>query len=257
MIITTEQLKELRDATGISVMQCKKALEEAEGNMEKALMILKKKSSDIAAKKADREVSNGSIVIKKADGKAVVVTLLCETDFVSQNDEFMAVANTIADEALKNGAESAKTASTELINSIIQKVGENIKLENVEIITGTTLGAYVHNGKSGVVVSLTGGTEDLARDIALHVAAMKPEYLKKDDVPAEKLALARELFEKEVNESDKPEDIKAKMLQGKIDTYFKEQTLLDQSFVKNPDMTIGTLVKNAGASIDSFKRYTI
>jgi elongation factor Ts len=257
MIITTEQLKELRDATGISVMQCKKALEEAEGSMEKALMILKKKSSDIAAKKADREVSNGSIVIKKADGKVAVVTLLCETDFVSQNDEFMAVANTIADEALKNGAESAKTTSTDMINSIIQKVGENIKLENVEILTGSTLGAYVHNGKAGVVVSLTGGTEELARDIALHVAAMKPEYLKKDDVPAEKLALARELFEKEVNESDKPADIKAKMLQGKIDTYFKEQTLLDQPFVKNPDMTIGTLVKNAGASIDSFKRYTI
>ena len=132
-----------------------------------------------------------------------------------------------------------------------------MKLETVEVITGATLGAYVHNGKAGVVVSLTGGTEELARDIALHVAAMKPEYLKKDDVPAEKLAMAKELFEKEVNESDKPADIKMKMLQGKIDTYFKEQTLLDQPFVKNPDMTVGTLAKNASATIESFKRYTI
>lgn len=255
--ITTEQLKELRDATGISVMQCKKALEEAGGDMEKALMILKKKSSDVAAKKADREVSNGTVVIEKGAGKAAVVALWCETDFVAANSDFLGAANAIAHDALANGIESAQAMSTEIINGLIQKIGENIKLGSVEVIEGGVLGAYVHNGKSGVVVSLEGGTEELARDIALHVAAMKPEYLKKDDVPADMIGKAREMFQKEVDESGKSDEIKAKMLQGKIDTYFKEQTLLDQSFVKNPDMTVGTLAKNGGATVLSYKRFTI
>lgn len=256
-MITTEQLKELRDATGISVMQCKKALEEAAGDMEKALMILKKKSSDVAAKKADREVSNGSVIIEKGDGKVAVVALWCETDFVAANSDFIDAAKVIAREALSNGVESAQSISQEIINSLIQKIGENIKLGSVEIVSGSMLGTYVHNGKSGVIVSLTGGTEELAKDIALHVAAMKPEYLKKDDVPADMIEKAREMFQKEVDESGKPDEIKAKMLQGKIDTYFKEQTLLEQSFVKNPDITVGTLAKQAGATIESYKRFTI
>ena len=256
-MITTEQLKELRDSTGISVMQCKKALEEAEGNMEKALMLLKKKSGDIAAKKADRDVAEGSIVIKKEGNRAAVVMLRCETDFVAKNEDFMSVANKLADMVLADGKESTEAAAPELINSLIQKIGENVKLGDIEIIEGNTLGSYVHNGKSGVIVSLSGGNEELARDIALHIAAMKPEYLKKEDIPQEKIDLARELFEKEVNESDKPEDIKAKMLQGKIDSYFKEITLLDQQFVKNPDLTIGTLASQGGATIELFSRFTI
>src|SRR3989338_2747961 len=182
-MITTQQLKELRDATGISVMQCKKALEEAGGDMEKALMILKKKSSDVAAKKADRDVADGVVVIKKDGNRAVIVVLRCETDFVAKNDDFLATINTLADTALASGVQKAEEASSELINTLIQKIGENIKLGEIEVIEGNILGAYVHNGKSAVVVNLSGGDETLAKDIALHVAAMKPEYLKKDDIP--------------------------------------------------------------------------
>lgn len=262
--ITTEQIKELRDSTGISVMQCKKALEEAEGDMEKALMILKKKSSDIAAKKSDREAAAGVVVVKKNGGKGIILTLNCETDFVAQNSDFLALANTLADKALADGIEAMKTASTDLINGVVQKIGENIRLGDVAELSGAVLGSYVHDGKSGVLVSLSGGDlsaqagETLGKDIAMHIAAMKPEFLKKEDVPEEKKVMATEMFQKEVAESNKPEEIKQKILAGKIDSYFKEQTLLEQPFIKNPDVTIGGLAQKAGnVVINGFIRYSI
>ncbi len=255
-MITTDQVKQLRDATGVSVMQCRKALEEAEGDMEKAVMILKKKSSDIAAKKADREANDGIIVIKEADGKAFVLVLNCETDFVAQNDDFKKLAADIIDAAMKDGVEKAVENSAEMINPVIQKIGENIRLGKIEEVSGGTLGSYVHNGKAGVVVVLEGGTSELARDVAMHVAAMKPEYATREEVPAEMIEKARELFQKEVDATDKPEEIKKKMLEGKVETYFREQTLLDQPFVKNPDETVSKLLSNAGAKIVRFVRYT-
>ncbi len=246
MAITTEQIKELRDNTGVAVMQCKKALEEAEGNMEKALMILKKKSGDIAAKKAEREAKDGIIVIQKNGKKAVVAIVNCETDFVAKNSDFVALANTITAKALADGIDATVAGVADMINPVVQKIGENIQLGKIEMIEGENIGTYVHNGKAGVAVALSGGGEELARDIAMHIAAMKPEYISRDQVSTEKVAMAEELYGKEVNASDKPEEIKKKMLQGKIDTYFKEVTLLDQAFIKNPEMTIATLLKNAG-----------
>ena len=177
MTITTEQVKELRDATGVSVMQCKKALEEAEGDKDKALMLLQKKSGDIASKKSDRKLGAGSIqaYIHNSGTVGVMVELACETDFVAKNEEFVA----------------------------------------------------------------------LAHDIAMHAAAMGPEFLSSDEITDDVKANVREMFTKEVEDSDKPEDIKEKMLQGKIDTYFKEKVLLDQSFVKDPSVTISDLIKQA------------
>ncbi len=257
-MITTEQIKELRDQTGVSVMQCKKALEEAGGDMEKALMVLKKKSSDIAAKKSDREAAEGVVVIKKSAGKGIILTLNCETDFVAKNSDFVDLANVLADKALADGIDAMKTASVDMINPVVQKIGENIRLGDVAELSGAVMGSYVHDGKSGVLVSLSGGDETLGKDIAMHIAAMKPEYLKKEDIPEEKRKLATEMFETEVNASDKPAEIKAKMLQGKIDTFFKEQTLLEQPFVKNPDTTINGLLQKAGnVTISNFIRYTI
>lgn len=249
MNITTEQVKELRDATGISVMQCKKALEEAGGDMDKALMILKKKSSDVAAKKSDRVAKDGLIVLKKDGNKAVIVVLNCETDFVSKNEDFINLANAIADKAMAEGAEAAKNAAADMISPVVQKIGENIQLAEVSEVSGTNLGAYVHSGKKGVVVALSGGDEALAKDVAMHVAAMNPKYATMEDVPEEDKKMAVEIFSKEVAESDKPEEIKQKILKGKIDSYFKEQTLLEQPFIKNPDMTIGNLLKSGGAEI--------
>jgi elongation factor Ts len=261
--ITAQLVKELRDATGVSVGQCKQALEEAEGDMEKALIILKKKSSSIAMKKADRDAADGVVVVKDAaglpaqTGKSVLLTLHCETDFVAKNEDFTTLANKLADIALSEGIEAMRAKSADLINETTQKVGEKIELGKAEIITGSTIGSYVHAGKSAVVVSLTGGTKELAKDIAMHIAAMKPAYTFSTDITEEDKSKVIEVFEKEVAESDKPEDIKKKMLDGKISTYFKEQTLMDQPFIKNPEVTVATLLKNAGATLATFVRESI
>jgi elongation factor Ts len=175
MAITTDQVKALRDQTGVSVMQCRKALEEAGGDMEKALMILKKKSSEIAAKKSDRDAADGRIAVAKNDSKAVLVELNCETDFVAQNSDFVTLAEALAQKALAEGKEAAEAAAPDMINPVIQKIGENIKLGRILEVSGGTIGSYVHNGKTAVVVSLTGGNAETAKDVAMHVAAMHPE----------------------------------------------------------------------------------
>lgn len=251
-MITTEQVKELRDKTGISIMQCKKALEEVDGDMEKALMILKKKSSEIAQKKADREAADGLIVIAQENGKAAIVELNCETDFVAKNDDFVTLANQMAAKALSEGKDGLMAASDEMIAPVIQKIGENIKLGAVEVLEGETVGSYTHNGKAGAIVVLTGGTSELAKDVAMQIVAMKPEFIQKSDIPAETQERAKELFMKEIEESGKPEDIKQKMLEGKISGYFKDLTLFDQPFFKNPDQTVGDLITKAGATFASF-----
>lgn len=255
--ITALLVKELRDATGVSVMQCKNALEEAEGDMEKALIILKKKSSSIAMKKADRVAHDGVIVVVEGQGKALLLTLHSETDFVAKNNDFVTLANELAQMAWKEGVDAMQAKSIDMINPVVQKVGEKIELGKVEIVEGTTIGSYVHGGKSAVIVNLTGGTSELARDVAMHIAAMKPAFIKSDDITEEDKSKVIEVFEKEVSESDKPEEIKKKMLEGKISTYFKEQTLMDQPFIKNPDITIGNLLKEKGASFIGFTHESI
>jgi elongation factor Ts len=255
--ITTEQVKELRDQTGISVMQCRKALEEAGGDMVKALAILKKNSSDIAAKKGSREAKDGRVAVKMADGKAVLVALHCETDFVARNEDFVALSNALAEKAFMEGVEKMKSGAKEMIDAIIQKTGENIQLGEVYEVKGAVLDSYVHNNKIGVIVSLEGGTKELAKDIAMHIAAMKPEYISAEEITDEAQKIMREVFEKEVASSGKPEEIKKKMLDGKMATYFKERTLPDQAFIKNGDITVGSLLKQAGAKIKEVKRYSI
>jgi elongation factor Ts len=255
--ITTEQIKELRDATGISVMQCKKALEEAEGDQKKALAILKKTSSDIALKKVNREAKDGAITIKTAGKKAVLVALHCETDFVSRNEDFTTLLSKLADMALAEGVEKMKQGAKDLIDPIIQKTGENIQLGEVAEVSGDVFGSYVHGSKSGVIVSLEGGSSELARDIAMHITAMKPEYITNKDVTPEARATMTEIFQKEVASINKPEDIKKKMLEGKLSTYFNEKTLLDQAFIKDPNTTINKLLENAKAKIKEVKRCSI
>ncbi len=255
--ITTELIKELRNSTGISVMQCKRALEEAEGDMAKALAILKKTSSDIALKKADREAKDGAVMVKSGNNKSALVSLHCETDFVSRNEDFTSLLSKLTDKALTEGIEKMKENAKDLIDPIIQKTGENIQLGEAFVIEGNILGNYVHNGKSAIIVSLEGGSVELAKDIAMHIAAMKPEYISTDEISDETKKLMTEIFQKEVASSDKPEEIKKKMLDGKIATYFKEKTLLEQPFIKNPDETISKLLENAKAKIKEVKRYSI
>ncbi|MBP9714936.1 MAG: translation elongation factor Ts [Candidatus Pacebacteria bacterium] len=255
--ITTELIKELRDATGISVMQCKRALEEAEGDMTKALAILKKTSSDIALKKMDRTAADGAVMIKEAGNKSVLLALHCETDFVSKNEDFTTLLSKLVDLALEKGMDEMKAMSKDLIDPIIQKTGEKIELGEGYIVEGSVIGNYVHNNKIGIIVSLEGGDKNLARDIAMHIAAMKPEYITRDEINAEATKMITEIFEKEVASIDKPEDIKKKMLEGKINTYFKEKTLLEQAFIKNGDETISQLLDKNKAKIKEVKRYSI
>ena len=256
--ITTEQVKELRDKTSVSVMQCRKALEEAEGDMEKAIIILRKKGGEMAQKKSDRTAADGRILIKSDGKRAVVLTLYCETDFVAQNQGFVDCAEGILDAAWTDGAEKATEVAPAFINDAVLKTGENIQLGIIEEHTADVIGSYIHfNGKVATLVSMKGGTPEIAKDIAMHVSAMKPAYLKADDIKESDRAAVMDVLQKEVNESGKPEDIKAKMMEGKISGYFKEQTLLDQPFFKNPEQTIGKLAADAGAEIVAFKLYTI
>ena len=255
--ITTELVKELRDATGISVMQCKRALEEAEGDMNKALAILKKTSSDIATKKADRNAKDGAVMIKSENGKAILVSLRCETDFVSKNEDFVSLLSKLTETAFSDGIEKMKEIAKDLIDPIIQKTGENIQLGDAYLVEGTVLGNYVHNNKVGIIVSLEGGTSELARDIAMHITAMKPEYITAEEITADTRKTMEEIFQKEVANIDKPEEIKKKMLDGKIGTYFKEKTLVDQPFIKNGDETVGKLLERSKAKIKEVKRYSI
>lgn len=250
--ITTEQLKQLREETGVSVMQCKKALEEAGGDMEKAILILKKKSTDIAAKKADREAHDGIVVVKKEGGKVAVITLNCETDFVASNSDFISLGDSLVSVALSEGKEALESKAKDLIDPVIQKIGENIQLSSVEIISGDVIGSYIHNNKTATIITLTGGDENLAKDIAMHATAMKPEFISRTEINDEVQAKVKEMFKEEVAESGKPQDIQEKMLEGKLGTYFKERTLLDQPFVKNPDMTVGQLLDSSKATITRF-----
>ncbi len=250
--ITAELVKELRDRTGVSVMQCKNALIEAEGDMEKALIILKKKSSSIAMKKADRNAKDGVILVKEGADKNILMSLHTETDFVAKNEDFTKLANKLADMALAEGIDSMKAKSLDMINEVVQKVGEKIELGKVEQIDGSILGSYVHNNKSATIVSLSSGTKELARDIAMHIAAMKPMFTTSSEITDEDKKKVIEVFGKEVALSDKPEEIKKKMLDGKISTYFKEQTLMDQMYIKNPEITIATLLTNNNATLVSF-----
>jgi elongation factor Ts len=250
--ITADQVKDLRDKTGVSVMQCKNALEEAEGDLEKALIILKKKSSSIAMKKSDRNAKDGIVVVKEDGNKTILLVLHTETDFVSKNDDFISLANRLIDLAINEGVDGMTSKSLDMINEVVQKVGEKIELGKVEVVIGDTVGNYIHNNKSAVIVSLSGGTKQLARDIAMHIAAMKPAFTRREEITEDDKKKVIEVFEKEVSESDKPEEIKKKMLEGKISTYFKEQTLMDQMYIKNGEITVETLLNNSGAKLISF-----
>lgn len=257
-MITTEQVKELRDKTGVSVMQCRKALEEANGDMEKAIIILQKKGGEVAAKKSDRDASDGILVSRSNESRALVLTLNCETDFVAKNEDFVNLANKIADIAWNDSIEKAQAEAPTLISDIVLKIGENIQLGKIEEVTGEVVGVYTHHtGKTAAVVTLKGGTPEVAKDIAMHVAAMKPAFLSVEEVSDENRAAVTEVLKKEVEESDKPEDMKAKILEGKITAFFKEQILLDQPFFKAPEKTIKGFADANNAVVEKFVVFSV
>ena len=254
-MITIDQVKELRNKTGVSIMQCKKALEEAEGDMEKALINLTKKSGEIAAKKGDRDLGAGVIAMAQEGDKTALVELACETDFVANNKEFQQLAKDIASHILSTGISGTDDeAVVAKCNEATQKFGERTELVRYEVFEGA-VGAYVHSNNSvGAVVAFEGDVDAmLAKQLAMHVSAQNPKYLLKSDITDEEMAKAKEVLQEEV--ADKPADMQEKILEGKINSYFKERVLMEQGFIIDPSQTVENSLN--GATISKFVRYGV
>jgi len=267
--ITAGMVKELRERTGLGMMDCKKALTEADGDMEKAIDDLRKASGIKAAKKASRVAAEGVVLTKIAeDGNyGVVIEVNSETDFAARDSNFLdfaqqalelAYSNSEADVAalLNAGLEDARSA-------LVQKIGENCNVRRVERLKFTDENAgivesYVHgNNRIAVLISVTGGDEALARDVAMHIAAVSPLVVKAEDVPEEEIAKETEIYSAQARESGKPEEIIEKMISGRLRKYVAEVSLLEQPFVKDPDVTVGKLLKDADASVVQFTRFEV
>lgn len=256
--ISASLVKELRERTGLGMMECKKALVEQNGDIEAAIDHLRKSSGMKAAKKAGRVAADG--VIRAKGG--FMVEINSETDFVARDDNFAAFANNVVEAVAAAGStDVAAVMSGELENAreaLVQKIGENITVRRIASVEGDVVGDYVHgNNRIGVLVALKGGDEALARDVAMHVAAVNPQFVKSDDVPAEVVDKEKEIFSAQAAESGKPAEIIEKMIGGRIRKFLAEISLVDQPFVKDPDMTVGKLVASAGAEVLSFVRYEV
>lgn len=271
MQITAAMVKELRERTGSGMMECKKALQETNGDIDAAIENMRKAGLAKADKKAGRVAAEGRIAIKISDdGKsAVIVEANCETDFVSGGEDFMAFVSEIADAALANKPESIEAllelsadgtqSIEEKRKSMVSKIGENIQVRRFHIMNATagSFGSYLHGTRIGVLLEMENGNEDLIKDIAMHIAASKPTCVTEDQVPAELLEKEREILIAQAQDSGKPQDIIEKMVDGRIRKYLAEITLLGQPFVKDPDKTVGALLKDEGADVKGFVRYEV
>ncbi len=269
MAITAAQVKELRERTGSGMMECKKALTEAGGDMEAAVEILRKAGLAKADKKAGRVAAEGLIVIEvSSDGKrAAMVEVNCETDFVAKEEAFREFARKVARRVLESAPASMEALLSmpledgddktieEARKELVAKLGENITVRRYKIVeTSGTIGMYLHGNRIGVLVELEGGDEALAKDIAMHIAASRPVAISEEDVPPELLDKEREIIKAQAEQSGKPADIVEKMIQGRLNKFLKEITLLGQPFVKDPDTSVGKLLEKAGARVLAFQR---
>ena len=268
MTITASMVKELRERTGAGMMECKKALVETGGDLDAAAEALRKSGQAKADKKAGRVAADGRVVIKSTGGQAVVVEINSETDFVAKDENFIGFAEAVAATALASGvtdvaelaAQSIATGGTveAARTELVTKVGENISVRRAAILKGDgPIGYYTHGARIGAVVVLEGGDEDLARDIAMHVAAINPACIDEKGVPAETLERERRIFTEQAAASGKPPEIVEKMVTGRVSKFLKEITLLGQPFVKDPDVTVAKLLKDAGATVVAFVRFEV
>jgi elongation factor Ts len=238
------------------MLAVKKALEEAGGDEEAAIELLKKRGEAQAVKKAGRDQSEGSIFIETASGKAGMVFLGSETDFVARGDDFKAAGVELAKMALEKGADAVKTHAETFIPELVNKLGENVSLTDVQVVEGGTLGSYVHsNSKIGVVITLDGGDEAKARDVAMHAAAMAPEVVSPDEVPVEAVEKEKEVWKEQLKADGKPENIWDKIMMGKEKKFRGESALLKQEFVKDPSMTVEKYLD--GAKVTAYVRLAV
>ena len=271
MQITASMVKELRERTGAGMMECKKALSESGGDMDAAIELMRKSGQAKADKKASRVAAEGTIVILISDDskKGVILEVNCETDFVAKDENFLKFSNDVAEvilnespadvDALMNAAlaDSETVESTRL--ALVSKIGENIQVRRFEKVTSANgaLGKYMHGSRIGVMVELENGSDELSKDIAMHVAASKPVCVDENGVPAETLQKEKEIFITQAEASGKPADIIEKMVQGRLKKFLGEITLLGQPFVKDPDKSVEKLLKEKSASVISFIRYEV
>ncbi len=261
--ISASQVKELREKTGLGLMDCKKALEGANGDMDLAIEELRKTSGVKASKKSGRSAADGLIAIESTAQDIFMIEVNCETDFVARDDSFVAFTN----ETLLAYAENPESSLEELLNNgiednrekLVQKLGENIVVRRVaKTQNSSAVGSYLHsNQKIGCIVSLDGGDESLANDIAMHAAATDPMAISPSDIPEEIVAKEREIFKAQSEESGKPAEIIEKMIEGKVSKFLAEVSLTEQDFVKDPNTKISQLLKDNNANILSFTRYEV
>lgn len=236
-MVTIEQVKELRDRTGISITACKKALEEVGGDMDKAIELLRKKGEAKAAERSERTTGEGFVAVAGDSMKKAMVLLACETDFVARGEDFVAAAQKFADTILTQGV--AADFGSEVTDLGI-KLGEKIELNDKALVEGPVVGSYIHsNNKIGVLVVLSeGGNEEQAVDVALHIAAMNPKYTTPEEVDDAMVAKEREIWTDQLKQEGKPEQIMAGILAGKEKKFRGEAALMTQPFVKNPEQTV-------------------
>lgn len=257
--VSASMVKELRERTGLGMMDCKKALVESDGDMEAAIESLRKSSGMKAAKKAGRIAADGLLACKIDGGKGVMVEVNCETDFAARDESFIAFVKTVTDKVLETGATDIETLGLETEReALVQKIGENISIRRAEVFTEGNVVDYVHgNGKIAVLISLEGGSEELGRDIAMHIAAMNPTVINPEDAPADLVEKEREIYTAQAQDSGKPPEIIEKMIDGRIRKYLAEISLVEQAFVKDSDTKVGALLKKEEASVISFVRYEV
>lgn len=264
MAITATLVKELRERTGLGMMECKKALVEVDGNIEKAIEELRKSGQAKAAKKAGRTAAEGVVAVKIADDArfGILVEVNSETDFVARDDNFLNYVNSVVKHAFDTRQVDIPTLMDGELETarlaLVQKIGENISVRRAAALEGDIVGSYVHsNSRIAVLVSLENGNAELARDIAMHIAAVNPQVVNKDDMPADLVVKEKDIFRAQAMESGKPAEIVEKMIAGRMNKFLAENSLVEQPFVKNPDVTVGKLAAEAGATIKGFIRFEV
>lgn len=269
MAITASLVKELRERTGSGMMECKKALVETDGDIEAAIEQMRKSGLAKADKKADRVAAEGQVAIALSDDRktAAMVEINSETDFVAKGDDFAGFAQGVAEQILAgdpadldavNGLQVDGEAADDRRKALVAKLGENIQIRRfVRIATSGVVGAYRHGERIGVLVELEGGNEELARDLAMHVAASQPTCVDESQVDEATLEKEREIFRAQAAESGKPPEIVEKMIEGRLRKFLAEITLVGQPFVKDPDQTVGQLLKKEGAKVVRFERMEV
>lgn len=272
MAISAKMVKELREKTGAGMMDCKKALTETDGDMEKAVDFLREKGIAKAAKKADRVAAEGLSQVVVEGNKAVLVEVNSETDFVSKNENFISMVDQVAkhilnqnpanvEEALSQSFDGDADTLNDFINNQIAKIGEKISLRRFEVIEaaeGEVFGAYIHmGGRIGVLTVLNGADDQVAKDVAMHVAALNPKYVRREEVDEEVVNAEREVLKQQALNEGKPEKIVEKMVEGRLGKFFEEVCLNEQAFVKDGDQKVGKYVASKGGEVKTFYRYEV